>query len=313
MLVPSWIDEHADEFDVFHLHFGFDALSPATLQEVVDALRRHGKPLVYTVHDLTNPHHATPEAHTAHLEVLIPAADALITLTSGAADEIERRWGRRPLVLPHPHIVEPEEVAAALAARDEGDGRFRVGVHTKSLRASLDPLPVIEALAELADADPSFVVHVNGHREVLEPGGERYEANIAERLRELAQSGRIELRIHDYLSDDELWRYLASLDASVLPYRFGTHSGWLEACRDLGTAVIAPDLGYFADQGPVFAYRRDAAGTLDADSLRAAVRAAALTPSAPVAPAARAAQRDSLAAAHAEVYESVLRLSGAAL
>ena len=53
---------------------------------------------------------------------------------------------------------------------------------------------------------------------------------------------------------------------SVLPYRFGTHSGWLEACRDLGTTVVAPDCGYYADQGPVLTYRMDE-HRYDADSL----------------------------------------------
>ena len=37
---------------------------------------------------------------------------------------------------------------------------------------------------------------------------------------------------------------------SVLPYRFGTHSGWLEACFDLGTAVIAPSCGFYRQQHP---------------------------------------------------------------
>ena len=59
---------------------------------------------------------------------------------------------------------------------------------------------------------------------------------------------------------------------SVLPYRFGTHSGWLEACFDLGTAVIAPSCGFYGQQHPcgVFTYTVDA---FDADSLRAAVHA----------------------------------------
>lgn len=310
MLQPAWIDEHADDFDVFHLHFGFDALSPDKLQGVVGALHRHGKPLVYTVHDLTNPHHETPDAHTAHLDVLIPAADELITLTPGAAAEIERRWGRRPVVVPHPHVVERDEAQRALASREARDGRFRVGVHAKSLRASMDPLPVIEALIEIAVLDPRIAVNVNGHREILEPGGAKYEPVLAARLRDLADSGRIELRIHDYLSDAELWRYLASLDASVLPYRFGTHSGWLEACLDLGTAVIAPDVGYYADQGPVFTYHRDTASGLDADSLRAAVLAASLSPARRHSPGARAVERTRIAAAHAAVYESVLTLEG---
>jgi hypothetical protein len=51
------------------------------------------------------PHHRDRRDHDAQLDVLIPAADGLITLTAGAAAEIESRWGRQPLVLPHPHVV----------------------------------------------------------------------------------------------------------------------------------------------------------------------------------------------------------------
>ena len=62
------------------------------------ALRRHDKPLVLTVHDLRNPHHDTAQLHDAQLGVLVPAADALITLTPGAAATIRRPLGprRRP-------------------------------------------------------------------------------------------------------------------------------------------------------------------------------------------------------------------------
>ena len=76
--------------------------------------------------------------------------------------------------------------------------------------------------------------------------------------------------MHDYFSDDDLWAYLASLDLSVLPYTFGTHSGWLEACRDLQTTVLAPSCGYYADQGPILSYTNDG-DDFDADSLRDAV------------------------------------------
>lgn len=107
MLEPSWVTENPD-FDLFHLQFGFDARRPEELAELIDTLRAEGKPFVYTVHDLRNPHHVDRGDHDAQLDVLIPAADALITLTPGAAAEIEARWGRRPVVLPHPHVVEIE-------------------------------------------------------------------------------------------------------------------------------------------------------------------------------------------------------------
>ncbi|WP_406840511.1 hypothetical protein ACICHK_37955 [Streptomyces sp. AHU1] len=51
MLDPDWVGEHHDQFNLFHLHFGFDAQGPAALSGLVAALRRYGKPLIYTVHD----------------------------------------------------------------------------------------------------------------------------------------------------------------------------------------------------------------------------------------------------------------------
>src|SRR5690606_35496359 len=129
----------------------------------------------------------------------------------------------------------------------------------------------------------------------------------AEFLERAAADGLLELRIHDFLDDEALWAYLASLDVSVLPYRFGTHSGWLEACRDLGTAVIAPDCGYYREQGPVFEYRNHD-DDFDPDSLRSALhRAYAAPPPEPLSVERRSAQRAELARAHARMYEELLR------
>jgi len=36
----------------------------------------------------------------------------------------------------------------------------------------------------------------------------------------------------------------------VLPYRHGTHSGWLEMCWDLGVPVVAPLVGHYVEQHP---------------------------------------------------------------
>src|SRR5690606_31879384 len=98
MLEPGWVSDHHEEFDVFHIHFGFDAVGAEQLQDVVAELDRYRKPLVYTVHDLRNPHHREPGAHHKQLDVLIPSAHELITLTPGAAAQVEQHWGRRPTV-----------------------------------------------------------------------------------------------------------------------------------------------------------------------------------------------------------------------
>lgn len=309
MLEPAWIAGH--EFDVFHLQFGFDGLTPDRLEDVLARLREQGRPFVYTVHDLRNPHHLDRALHDEQLDVLVPGADALVTLTRGAAEEIRARWGREALVLPHPHVVDLGTMSR-LARREphgpRGPGEeFRVGLHVKSLRASMDPLRLLPDLVGAVHDLAEGVLQVNGHRDVLEPGGRRYDVELASYLRAADARGDLELHVHDYLTDDELWTYLAALDASVLPYRFGTHSGWLEACRDLGTTVIAPTCGYFADQGPVLSYQHDE-GSYDGASLQTAVAAAWERPGLGAARVdERRRQRAEIAAAHEELYRSLLR------
>ena len=307
MLEPGWVEEHAGEFDLMHVHFGFDAVSPQTLVELTEALRRHHRPLVLTVHDLRNPHHLDPALHDAQLGVLVEAADAVLTLTPGAAGRIRHRWGREALVVPHPHVVEEERLAAPRPAH-EG---FVVGVHVKSLRAGMDPVPVIDAaVAALADL-PDARVRVDAHTDVMTPGFARHAPEVEHHLRDLARSGAVELHVHDYFTDGQLWDYLQSLDVSVLPYRFGTHSGWLEACYDLGTVVAAPDCGYYAEQRPCLSYatprpadRLPGSRALPlTDVLRAAHRD---RPAWRADPFGRRRERVQIAALHEQVYANVL-------
>ncbi|MFC9976428.1 glycosyltransferase family 1 protein [Spirillospora sp. NPDC127200] len=302
MLDPDWVRAHADDFDVFHLHFGFDAQSPGDLAALLEELRARGKPLVYTVHDLRNPHQPDPAAHERHLDLLIPAAQGLVTLTPGAAAAVERRWGRRPLVLPHPHVVGLRELGRPRPPR-EG---FTVGVHAKSLRPNMAPLPVIEVLAETLAGLPGARLRVDVHPEVNDPDGYHHAPGVFARLRELDEHGALDLHVHDYFDDDGLHAYLSGLDLSVLPYTFGTHSGWLEACHDLGTPVAVSDCGFYAEQRPCYTYRHDASG-LDPDSLRAAVHAAYTDrPDWRADPRERREERGRLASAHRDLYQSVL-------
>lgn len=305
MLRPEWAADA--EFDIFHLHFGFDATPPEQLADLTRTLRRRGKPFVFTVHDLRNPHHEERALHDQQLDVLVPAADGLITLTAGAADEISERWSRAATVVPHPHIVDLRTLSVLRAEHPANPhGTFRVGLHVKSLRASMDPKRLLATLVSTVRDLDGAVLQVNGHNDVLRPDGARYDADLATQLDIEHRRGALELHVHDYFTDGELWSYLASLDVSVLPYRFGTHSGWLEACRDLHTTVVAPTCGYFADQGPVLSYVHDES-RFDADSLRAAVTTAYLDrPRLGATLADRRRQRREIDEAHDNLYRSLL-------
>ena len=181
--------------------------------------------------------------------------------------------------------------------------------HSKKIVVVMPAYNAARTLERTVADLPDAVLQVNAHRDVME-GGAREDAELRGWLRRAAEAGRVDLRVHDFLPDDELWAYLGSLDLSVLPYRFGTHSGWLEACRDLGTTVLAPTCGYFAEQGPVLGYEHDE-DHVDLDSLASAVRRAhAERPHWGAGIDERRAQRREVARAHERVYADVARAHG---
>ncbi|MGI8711189.1 MAG: glycosyltransferase family 1 protein [Acidimicrobiales bacterium] len=305
LLDASWVRANAGRFDLVHVHFGFDAVAPAALRAFVDSLAEIGRPLVVTVHDLRNPHHHDRRAHDAALDILVPAAAEVVTLTAGAADQLARRFGRRPVVLPHPHVV---ELGRLEALADRGvRSRFTVGIHLKSVRANMFTLDLVDVVADALAPLPDAVLRVDVHAVVDDAVHHAYVAGLVPALRARAATGAIDVRIHPFFTDEELWAYLASLDVSVLPYRFGTHSGWLEACADLGTTVIAPRCGWYHHQQPVLSYASDDEG-FDAAGLFAAVSEAYRDrPRWRADPAWRRWQRVAIARGHRDLYERALR------
>lgn len=308
-LDPGWVREHVDDYDLVHLHFGFEAFGPEELTEWARTLHDLGRPLVLTVHDLTNPHLAEQRSHLANLDVLVPAADAVITLTQGAAATVRSRWGIPVHVVPHPHMAPLGQVGLP---REPSDGPLRVGVHLKSLRAHVDAVAVVGALAQ-ACADPGLqgrvrlLVHV--HAEVRDTSFARHDPVVVGLLEDLAGSRSVEVHWVDRMDDHELWDYLRGLDVSVLPYGWGTHSGWLEECRDLGTQVLAPAVGFYREQGAVHTYRL-LRGRPRVDDLRRALLAVLEGPVHRVTPERRTAQRRQIAHAHRQIYRRALARHG---
>jgi glycosyltransferase involved in cell wall biosynthesis len=213
------------------------------------------------------------------------------------------------IVVPHPHVVDFSTMER-LASQPRPTEQVRIGLHVKSLRASMDPGRLLPSLLRFVSANPGTVLQINGHRDLLEPGGARYCADLERPLRDAEAAGLVDLRVHDFMPDAELFAYLASLDVAVLPYRFGTHSGWLEACRDLGTTVVAPSCGYYRDQGPVVSFVNEE-DRFDPDSFEQALATAVDHPGlGRLSVAARRAQRTEISAFHAGLYSDLVEAGG---
>lgn len=249
-LDPAWIAAQAADVDVVHLHFGYEHLTAEQVTEWAAAVHAAGLALVVTVHDIDNPHLGDQARHHAVLGAALAAADRVVTLTPGAAAEIRRRWGRSATVIDHPHVLPLDLVGTRIGARRLD--RPRIGVPLGSLRANVTAAPVLSRLPAAASA--TVVVRVS--RQLYDPDFGRLGAVAAAALRSELRVGEQQGRwtvqvVEPGVPDKEIWRWLGSLDALVLPYAWGTHSAWAEACADVGTSVIAPDLGHWHEQHPL--------------------------------------------------------------
>lgn len=292
---PAWFTAHAHRADLVHVHFGYERLLPGELRDWLDVVRDHGVPLVVSVHDLRNPHLHDNRRQEVLQDLLVPAADELITLTHAAAAEVGRRWGRTCTVLPHPHVASARWLAIAEhAARRRGPRR--IGLHLKSLRTNFAPVEAVQALREVVDQREDVEVHVRHHNDVDTP-------LLRSMLRPLldAADGRCRVTVSDYLPDAALYRWIESLDVLLLPYRFGTHSGWIELGKDLGAAVVAPDLPTYVEQGASAVFDVDDEQPTS-DGISRAVREALQRPSRPFGVRARLDEAAAVVAGHERVY-----------
>lgn len=266
---PSWLENQLGDMQIVHVHALPPRMSAEHVEAAVRATRAAGRPLVVTAYHLSDPTGLDEAGYAAQLDVLIPAADQVITVTDKAADEIARRWSVAADVQPHPHAVDFVRMRRERPARGHA-GPFLVGVHLGSLRLPSDPVKVMTALAEAAKQVPDVRLVAYAHDHLLDSDSTRYDpATIREIDRVVQGAGGI-LKAHRPMTDSQLWDNIFGLDAALVPPFFGSHSLWPEACYDLGTQAIMPAANHASSQRPGLSYACDGNGIPDAASVAAA-------------------------------------------
>ena len=204
-----------------------------------------------TGYHLTDPSGSADACYAAQLDALVPRADAVVTLTASAADEMRHALGRRPdrAAAPARGRLRPHAPAAAhpahraprrLAPGDAGDAG--------------DPVRLVDGLARAVRAMDNVRLSVHVHETVLDAGSSTYDLATVREIDRLVRAAGGALRVHRPFSESQLWDHLFGLDVSVVPGLFGSHSVWPEACADLGTVAAASQRHPRERQQPCLTY-----------------------------------------------------------
>ena len=284
----EWSD--LGDVDLVHVHVGLTTCSALALSALTDQVRPLGLPLVVTVHDLPHPGHPDPDRVARVLDVLMPVADDVVTLTVAAARLVLAGWGRTSHVLPHPHVLD----ASALGAPLRPVGPPVVGLAAASAG---------EEVGAMVDVALAVVGEVPGARLRLDLPwtGAVEPAGLARRWAGLALVGGLDLRRHEHQVSDPAV-YLRQVDVCVLHRQDSSLATWLEACFDAGVPVVAPEHGLYCDRPWAQTYDPARPLTL-ASALRTALRS---TSSRQAHREERLAERELIALAHAELYGALL-------
>ncbi|WP_187702053.1 hypothetical protein [Dietzia sp. CQ4] len=247
-------DRDLDHVDVAHVHFGYDYLDPESARDVIEHLSHAGVPMVLTVHDIVYPSHEDSEPHRGYTGTLVGAAVQVLTLTEVAARELWVRWGVEAMVVPHPRLLDEAEISSAIRASKHlrAPGDTVVGVLLERMGENIEGPELLDLLAPVAtgrrNAHLRIVVEAQAWRDACgedrESGGHHLVAELA------AEGGWESVRLIRYEARDlgPVLAEFAALDVCVLPYRFATHSTWLELCRDLGVTPVLPAVGFLREQ-----------------------------------------------------------------
>lgn len=243
------------DVDVAHVHLGHDYLSVGAVERAMASLASSGVPVLLTVHDIHHPSDLEDPQLLDRVGALVTASARVVTLTEEDALRMLERWDVAAAVVPHPRLLDESEISTAVRAanhlRGDGPGPV-VGVLLERMGENIEGPELLDNLAGVPigrqDAELRILVESRSWQEAV---GEEPGTHGDPLVSELAGEGdwrSVRLVTYEALDLGPLLPELAALDVCVLPYRFASHSTWLELCRDLGVAAVFPDVGFLAEQ-----------------------------------------------------------------
>ena len=245
------VQNPAGAFDAAHFHWSVEDLwrtsrgFPYSWKRVADfyrllrGLRRAGKAVLWTVHNLAH-HEGATRVDRVGYGLLGRAADLCLFHSDWARREFRAGRSDRAVVMPHGNYDGAFPPAAPAAA-----ARLVLGIPAdRRVVLCLGLLRPYKGLEVAAGAvgrlgDPYHLVVAGPPAAASGPG-------LVDRLAEAA-GGRL-TALPRRLSDQEVADLHAAADCVALPYHRVTGSGAILTAATLGRGVVASDLPYFREQ-----------------------------------------------------------------
>jgi glycosyltransferase involved in cell wall biosynthesis len=221
-------------FDVVVLQHEYGIYGGPDGEDVLDLVEGLRVPLIVVLHTVLE---RPSDRQRAILLRLLDAADAVVTMTTTARDRVVAGYGAEPgqvAVIAH-GAVDHGRLGTARTPRDRPTiltwGLLGPG---KGIEWALD------ALAELRDLDPRYVVLGKTHPKVLEREGEAYRDGLLNRAARLGITDLVDLDAR-YVTVPQLADAVADVDVVLLPYdsRDQVTSGVLIEAVAAGRPVVS--------------------------------------------------------------------------
>ena len=293
--------------DIVHIQHAFDIYGYLGIQTFPLALLlRHARArVVTTIHELPPPLTSSLKDRLvapylrACIRTLAASSDATVVHTE-ASLALLSAWKVRGRVQLIPHGAAGTLAASAASARRSGGrtiGFFGFINQAKGIHRLIDALPSIPG-AHLVVAGAPRTTH-----------DEHYATSLREQVAKLGLGNRVTFK--EYVPDEELGAFFASIDLLVFPYSHFTASGALHIALAHGSAVLTSDLPVFEElrrqQNCLETFALDEPASLatrirlllDDEPRRALLRARATC-------AAREVSWENVARAHVQLYGTVL-------
>jgi len=233
-----------NSYDVVHIHFSFDKVNIDNLRSVLIYFKQLGKPIVWTCHSKES-QRVLNYCNGAYQKMLFQYSDKIITLTEGCKEWIERNWGKhhKPIdVIAHGLIAFPEDIMKNTIGMTKKRNRFTIlyGEFRENKER-------IRSIADFLDTDflGDYELHL-----IYKPQTtfQRLDPKKWNMFMKVSNNPRCSRFVKSWITNEELIMEFYSSHCIILPYLWGTHSGQIELAKDCGCYVVAPNVGFYAEQ-----------------------------------------------------------------